>query len=102
MDHTLAALVKTPEYQRLIAARKRLAWPLLFLTFGSYMTFILAIAFQPQMLGASFGGGVISWGIMLGLGLIVLMFLITFHYARQTNRHIEPLIQQMQRISGSK
>jgi uncharacterized membrane protein (DUF485 family) len=102
MDHTLEALVKTPEYQRLIAARHRLTWPLLFITFGSYMAFILVIAFSPAALGVSFGGGVISWGIVLGLALILLMFFITYYYARQTNQHIEPLIQQMQKLAGSK
>lgn len=99
----LETLTSLPEYQALIEKRKRLVWPLLLLTLVSYIGFILAIAFAPAALGTPVQeGGVISVGILLGLGLIVLNFVITWLYVRGANRHIQPLIAKIQAATGEK
>ena len=96
MESILENIVTTPEYKKLITERHRLIWPLLALTIFSYMSFILVIAFKPKLFGIPFGKSVISYGIVLGFGLILLIFLITFYYVMQANRRIEPLIKQIQ------
>lgn len=96
MSINLEYLSKTEEYKQLKIARYRLVMPLLLLTVISYMTFILTIAFNLKSLGKSFGGSVISLGIIIGFGLILLIFLITFYYVFKANRSLEPLIIQIQ------
>jgi uncharacterized membrane protein (DUF485 family) len=96
MGLNLESLLKTEEYKNLTKARYRLILPLLIITVVSYMSFILVIAFEPNLLAKPFGNSVISLGIVLGFSLILLIFLITFYYVFQANQRIEPLIAQIQ------
>lgn len=93
-------LTDSPEYAELVAAKKRLIWPLLYITVGVYMAFILAIAFTPESLGKPMGDGVMSIGIVVGLILIAFNFLITLYYVRRANRDIQPLLAKVQAIAG--
>lgn len=103
MTVNLDTLTTLPEYHALMQKRTRLVWPLLVLTVVSYVGFILAIAFIPSALGKPVAeGGVVSIGIVLGLALIVLNFVITLLYVRGANRHIEPLIKQVHAAVGEK
>jgi uncharacterized membrane protein (DUF485 family) len=96
MKHDIATLTASGDYRALIHQRHRVVWPLLCLTVLSYLGFILLIAFAPASLGVPVvEGGVISVGILLGLALIVLNFIITLLYVRAANRHIEPLIARI-------
>ena len=101
MQINLETLISSPEYRQLMHKRHQLVWPLLLLTLGSYFAFILAIAFAPASLGRPLvEGGIISIGIVLGLGLIFLNFFITFLYVRGANRAIEPMIKTIQSKMG--
>ena len=100
MHTNLDSFTSSIEYRTLLAKRRRLIWPLLILTLVSYFSFILAIAFAPAALGKPVGDGVISIGILLGLGLIVLNFVITLLYVRSANRTIEPLIARVHAVVG--
>lgn len=103
MTVNLETLTSLPEYHALMHKRARLVWPLLLLTVFSYVGFILAIAFAPASLGTPVvEGGVVSIGILLGLALIFLNFIITLLYVRGANRHIEPLIKQVHAAVGEK
>jgi uncharacterized membrane protein (DUF485 family) len=93
---SLESLTSSPSYQQLIETRARIIWPLLWLTVASYVGFILAIAFAPASLGTPFFGSAVSVGIVLGLALIFLNFVITFLYVRRANHTLEPLIAQLQ------
>lgn len=101
MDNKLDAFTSTPEYQELTAKRKKIILPLLFITIGVYMAFILVIAFSPESLGQPVGDTVISNGIYIGFGLIVFNFLITLYYVRKANREIEPLIARVHELVGA-
>ncbi len=102
MKQNLEFFTSTPEYLTLIAKKKRIIWPLFTLTVGMYMAYILAIAFAPKALGTPIGDGVISIGILLGLALILFNFAVTLTYVYITNRHIEPLVAQLQAKIGGK
>lgn len=97
---TLTTLTDSPDYLALVQKRSQIIWPLLWLTFGSYIAFILGIAFAPQALGKPIGGGVISIGIVLGFALILFNFVITLLYVRRANHELEPLIAQLQVHAG--
>lgn len=103
MTVNLETLEALPEYHTLIRKRAKLVWPLLLLTVLSYVGFILIIAFAPSALGRPVvEGGVISIGILLGLALIVLNFVITLLYVRGANRTIEPLVAHIHASLGEK
>lgn len=82
-----------PEYAALTRARKKIMWPLSIITIAAYFVLILAIAFNPHSLGNPVGNGVTSIGIMLGLGIILLCFVVTGIYVYYANRVLEPLNQ---------
>lgn len=100
MNLTPEILASSPEYISLQKKRHAIIWPLLIATVAAYMFFILAIAFAPKALATQVGDGVISYGILLGLGLIFFNFLITMVYVYRCNREIEPLIKQLHARAG--
>jgi len=60
-----------------------------------YYAFVLVIAFDPALLGAKIGDGVISVGIPVGMGIIVLSFILTGVYVRRANSEFEALTQDI-------
>lgn len=59
---------------------------------GLYSAFILLIAYGPQILGAKLSpGSSITWGIPLGVGLIVSAFVLTAIYVRRANGEFDDL-----------
>lgn len=59
---------------------------------GLYSAFILLIAYGPQVLGAKLSpGSSITWGIPLGVGLIVSAFILTAIYVRRANGEFDDL-----------
>lgn len=94
--HDYHALAELPEYKLLLQKRHKLVWPLVFLITAAYFSFILLIAFMPATLGTTIGGGVISVGIVGGLGLIFLTFAITGIYVHHANTETEHLLHGLQ------
>lgn len=63
---------------------------------GAYLAFILLIAFDPHVLGVPLSSAtVITWGIPLGLGIIVLAFVLTGIYVRRANGEFDRLNQEI-------
>jgi uncharacterized membrane protein (DUF485 family) len=85
-----------PEYIALTKARKKILIPLSLAIVVAYFAFVLTIGFFPESLGTSFIGGTTSLGVALGLGLILLCFVITGLYVTYANRVIEPLVKKIQ------
>ena len=100
MNHT-EAIRQWPEYAALTRARKKIMWPLSIIMIAAYFVLILAIAFAPESLGDPVGEGVTSIGITLGLGIILLCFVITGIYVYYANRVLEPLNQAILNKAGA-
>ena len=63
---------------------------------AAYFTYILTIAFCPQALGLPlWNGTIITWGILIGVGLIVLGFVMTAVYVRRANTRFDHLNQRL-------
>jgi uncharacterized membrane protein (DUF485 family) len=90
MNHT-ETIRQWPEYAALTRAQKKIMWPLSIVIIAAYFALILAIGFTPESLGNPIGAGVTSIGITLGLGIILLCFVITGIYVYYANRVLEPL-----------
>lgn len=90
-DSTYTLIQSNPRFHDLVARRGRFAWLLSAIVLGMYIAFILLIAFAPQLLGARIGDGPITWGIPLGVGVIVASFLLTGVYVRRANGEFDRL-----------
>ena len=85
-----------PRFKELVAKRERFAWLLSLIMLGLYVAFILLIAFEPQVLGAKVSpDSSVTWGIPLGVGLILSAFVLTGIYVRRANGEFDRLNQEV-------
>lgn len=85
-----------PRFKELVAKRERFAWLLSLIMLGLYVGFILLIAFAPHVLGTKVSpDSSITWGIPIGVGLIVAAFLLTGIYVRRANGEFDRLNQEV-------
>lgn len=85
-----------PRFKELVAKRERFAWILSSIMLGLYVIFILLIAFQPQLLGARISpDSSVTWGIPMGVGLILAAFILTGLYVRRANGEFDSLNQEI-------
>ena len=82
-----------PDFHDLIRQKSRLSWTLSILILVVYYSFILIIAFAPEALGVPVSeGSTATWGILLGLGVILFTFLITGIYVHRANTIYDHLL----------
>ena len=92
MQQDLIHLLKVnPDYQKLVATRSRFGWTLTWIMMAVYYGFILLIAFDKEFLSTRIGAGVMTWGMPLGLFVIVFTVLITGIYVRRANGEFDEL-----------
>ena len=61
-----------------------------------YYSFIMVIAFYPDWLGiAIVQGGVLTWGLAVGIGIIFFTFVITGFYIHKANNLYDGLMQKI-------
>lgn len=94
-DEEARRIRQLPEFEALLKARRAVNLPVNLIIIGAYFSFVLTIAFSPQSLGQPAGDGVISIGIYLGLGLLLLAFLLTAIYMRLADGKITVLRQKL-------
>ena len=93
-DDIYERIEKTPQFKQLVAKRERFAWLRSAIMLGLYVTFILLIAFAPQLLGTPISAGsVTTWGIPMGVGLILSAFILTGIYVYRANGEFDTLNQ---------
>src|ERR1700726_1087991 len=62
----------------------------------SAISYILTIAFWPRLLGLPlWNGTVVTWGFLIGVGLIALGFVLTAVYVRRRNSRFDHLSQRL-------
>ena len=85
-------VVSNPRFRELVQKRSRFAWLLSGITLVLYVAFILLIAFDPQWLGTPlYEGATITRGIPVGVGLIVISFVLTGIYVIRANSEFDRL-----------
>lgn len=96
MEHLFKKIYADPEFHELEQKRGRFSWLLAAIVFLTYFTFILIIAFAPEIFAIPvFEGGVITWGIPVGLFVIVLSFLLTGVYVYRANGEFDHLTKDI-------
>jgi uncharacterized membrane protein (DUF485 family) len=89
-----------PKYRELKARRSRLAWLLTAVMLVAYYGYVCLIAFDKQALAAPVGGGVMSVGIPIGFGLIVLTVVLTAIYVWRANAAFDALTRAIVEEAG--
>jgi uncharacterized membrane protein (DUF485 family) len=86
MDHDVVLRVKAdPDYHKLVKMRSRFGWILTWAMMIVYYGFTLLVAFNKEFLGTRIGDGVMTWGIPIGLFVIVFTITVTALYVRRAN-----------------
>ena len=90
----LQTIQQHPTFRQLASERTRLGVGMSIVMAASYFAYILTIAFWPRLLGYPlWNGTVITWGVLIGVGLIALGFLLTAVYVRRANSRFDSLSQ---------
>ncbi len=92
MDKQMVQKIKAnPKYKELVEKRSSFAIKLSILMLVMYYAFILVIAFNKDLLGASLSGGVTTVGIPVGVIIIVVSFILTGIYTNRANTEFDDL-----------
>jgi uncharacterized membrane protein (DUF485 family) len=63
----------------------------------TYFAYILTIAFRPTLLGTPlFEGSVVTWGVVIGAGLLSFGFVLTAVYVLVANTRLDAISQRLQ------
>ncbi|NQW35344.1 MAG: DUF485 domain-containing protein [Methylophilales bacterium] len=79
----------------MIKRKRNITISLLTLTIITYFGFISIINFKPSYFGIQNFNSNVSIGIVLGLLLIILIWVITLLYVYLTNKYIHPILQKI-------
>jgi uncharacterized membrane protein (DUF485 family) len=90
-------IVSNPNYQKLVRIRTLFGWTLTALMMIVYYGFILLIAFDKELLAARIGHGVMTWGIPVGLFVIVFTVVLTGIYVWRANKQFDELTEAIRR-----
>ena len=83
-------------YRELVEKRQRFAFLLSIIMLIIYVGFILLIAFAPQWLGTPLHAGTsVTRGIPLGIGVIVISFILTGIYVWRANGEFDRLTKSV-------
>nr|WP_282553470.1 DUF485 domain-containing protein [Providencia sneebia] len=85
-----------PRFKELVKKRSRFSWLLSGITLVLYVGFIFLIAFDPEWLGTPISeGSYITRGIPVGVGLIVISFILTGLYVIRANGEYDRLTAEI-------
>ena len=98
MDRSLIEKIKNdPDFQKLVSERNRVMIILTALELIIYFGFILLVAFNKEFLAQKIGEGVITIGIPIGIGVIVLSFILTGVYVYIANKDYDELSEKIKK-----
>ena len=98
MEEDIVQKIKSNQkYQKLVSTRSTFGWTLTWIMMIVYYGFILLIAFNKQLLSAKIGAGVMTWGMPIGLFVIVFTVIITGIYVRRANSEFDDLTAEIRK-----
>ena len=98
MEDDLVKKIKSnPKYQKLVSTRSTYGWTLTWIMMAVYYGFILLIAFDKELLSTRMGDGVMTWGMPIGLFVIIFTVIITGIYVRRANSEFDDLTAEIRK-----
>ena len=96
MAADLEKITRNPKFQELVRSRSSLGWTLTWVMLAIYLGFILLVAFNKPLLATPLAAGVTTtWGIPIGLFVIVSAFILTGIYVSKANAKYDTLTRQI-------
>ena len=81
-----------PDFLNLVQTRKRISWLLTTIIIFCYFTFIIIIAFAPNIFSQKiFSDSVITLGLIIGLLIILLSIFLTGIYVYIANKKLDEI-----------
>lgn len=91
MEDLYRAIHSHSAFKQLERERARLGWSLTAAVLFVYFAFILVIAFKPALFATPItGDSTITWGIPIGLFVILFSFVLTGFYTHRANTRFDP------------
>ena len=87
-------IVESPDFKRLVSRRWTVSMVLLVLLFVTYYGYILLIPYAPGLMKAKIGE-VTTAAIPIGVGVILLAFLLTALYVSWANTTYDPEVNRL-------
>lgn len=102
MEEDLVRRVKSdPNYQKLVKTRSRYGWTLAWAVMFVYYGFTALNAWDKPFMASKIGDGVMSWGVPLGLFVILFTVAVTFIYVRRANGEFDALTDAIQKNAAA-
>ena len=96
MQHYYRRIHDDPKFHELEKKRGIFSWLLMTIILICYFSFILVIAFFPHIFAQTISvNSTITWGILIGLSVIVISFLLTGFYVYRANSEFDPISQEI-------
>ncbi len=99
-------ILQNPKFKEMVRQKSILSWTLTVFMLVVYVGFMLLVGYNKELLSQSISGGVTTWGIPLGLGIIVLSFVLCGVYSYIANNKLDPLneeaIREVEAITNQK
>ncbi len=91
-------LRNNPKYHEMVSKRNRFGWLMAIVMLAIYYSFIMTIAFAPEVLGRPISdASVITIGIPIGLGVIIIAFVLTGIYVYRANTEFDRMNDELKR-----
>lgn len=87
-------ILENPKFKEMVSRKSSLSWSLTTVMLFVYVGFMLLVGYNKEFLLSSFGGGVTTIGIPLGLGIIVLSFVLCGVYSYVANNKLDGLTEE--------
>lgn len=94
MHETTKQLLDSTDFRQLVVRRWRVSVALTITLFVVYYGFILLVATQRELLATRVGEAT-TLGILLGVAVLVLAWVLTAVYVLWANRHYDPEVQRL-------
>ncbi|WP_343597089.1 DUF485 domain-containing protein [Acinetobacter sp.] len=93
-DVQVDRILQNPKFKLMVSKQRTLSWTLTIIMLVVYVGFMLLVGYNKAFLMSSFSGGVTTWGIPLGLGIIVLSFVLCGIYSYIANNSFDQLSRE--------
>jgi uncharacterized membrane protein (DUF485 family) len=100
-DDIVQRVKADPNYQKLVKSRSSYGWLLTWAVMIVYYGFTLLNAFDKEFMASKIGAGVMSWGVPLGLFVILFTVAVTGIYVRRANSEFDALTDAIQRNAAA-
>ena len=90
-DDLVQKIKGDPNYHKLVKVRSTFGWWLTAAMMVVYYGYILLIAFNKEFLASKTGAGVMTWGMPIGLFVIVFTVVVTGIYVSRANKQFDDL-----------